>query len=471
MKGSIAGILLLIFTFCSYGQSKIVLINKRQSWQNMGFSFWQKNSARPVIYPDIIRSPQFDKRKFYFEIPTDVPVFVNFSAAFKMQLVCLFPGDTLEFSDSKNDTLPFTFSGTRPVCELMLYSSLEKKGLGLLNNNYGIKITPNLNFNYILEQTRKRYDERLGVLMSEAKERKISQEGLELISMALAYQHFSELLFPFDSQAGIEVVGESIKYIPLEYKNILRELEPRFHLDSLLFMLDYKRFCKRYARFLFFEQHEPFQVNIQSELEFYKNSFEGDKRELMLFDELMAEYERAGSTARIRDYIDFIKTPSLRAILVSVQAPEKFVEHEIKLREAIVESSSGDRVSISEILERHKGKIVYLDFWATWCAPCLLEMPASAKLREEFRDQKVEFIYLSIDDDREKWKRKIQVLPVGAGAIHYRFVDSELFLKDIKLNGIPRYILLDSLGQVLSSDAPRPGSKEIRELLFTSLKK
>jgi thiol-disulfide isomerase/thioredoxin len=78
-----------------------------------------------------------------------------------------------------------------------------------------------------------------------------------------------------------------------------------------------------------------------------------------------------------------------------------------------------DRDGNVHSLEEFKGKVIFLNFWATWCPPCVAEMPSINKLHEEMGDD-VAFVLLSFDDDFEKAKafdkRKGYDLPIYAPA-------------------------------------------------------
>tara|TARA_R110000782_G_scaffold156924_1_gene249109 strand:- start:1 stop:633 length:633 start_codon:yes stop_codon:yes gene_type:complete len=78
-----------------------------------------------------------------------------------------------------------------------------------------------------------------------------------------------------------------------------------------------------------------------------------------------------------------------------------------------------DRDGKTRSLEEFKGKVIFLNFWATWCPPCVAEMPSIDKLHEEMGDD-IAFVMVSFDDDFEKAKafdkRKGYGLPIYAPA-------------------------------------------------------
>jgi peroxiredoxin len=65
---------------------------------------------------------------------------------------------------------------------------------------------------------------------------------------------------------------------------------------------------------------------------------------------------------------------------------------------------NGKSVALSD----YKGKVVLLDFWATWCAPCLHQIPSHQKLQKQFKNQEVVFLYISMDKNKNAWRQFVQ---------------------------------------------------------------
>lgn len=113
-----------------------------------------------------------------------------------------------------------------------------------------------------------------------------------------------------------------------------------------------------------------------------------------------------------------------------------------------------------------KGKAVYIDVWATWCAPCKAEIPALKKLVEKYKDDKrIEFISVSIDAKRKTWEQF-----VGAEIQQWKqlIVDNDLnsdLCKKYKITSIPRFMLFDKEGKIVSVTAAFPSDETLVEII------
>lgn len=119
--------------------------------------------------------------------------------------------------------------------------------------------------------------------------------------------------------------------------------------------------------------------------------------------------------------------------------------------------------TFQSILDQYKGKVVYLDFWASWCSPCKKEMPYSEKLQETFKGKDVVFLYISVDRNGQSWQNSMKQLNLKGE--HYRAnatVHQELNAK-FKVSSIPRYVLIDKTGKVNNANALRPSNPAVVE--------
>ena len=123
-------------------------------------------------------------------------------------------------------------------------------------------------------------------------------------------------------------------------------------------------------------------------------------------------------------------------------------------------------------LDDLKGKYVYIDVWATWCAPCMGEIPYLKKLEENYHDKNIAFVSISVDNARayNKWKQMVADKELKG---YQLFADKSWqsdFVQAYRIVGIPTFILIDPKGNIVSASAMRPSNPDLR-VLFDSLLK
>jgi thiol-disulfide isomerase/thioredoxin len=169
----------------------------------------------------------------------------------------------------------------------------------------------------------------------------------------------------------------------------------------------------------------------------------------------------------------------------TIQSVVRYFNSKLALREAFPKGSpspifenyenyKGGTTSLSDL----KGKYVYVDVWATWCGPCKREIPSLKKLETQYEDKNIVFVSISIDDARrsgtlekahEAWKNMVKDKALQGVQLFSDKAWQSDFVRAYKIDGIPRFILIDPDGNVVTADAPRPSNPELIEL-FNELK-
>ncbi len=139
------------------------------------------------------------------------------------------------------------------------------------------------------------------------------------------------------------------------------------------------------------------------------------------------------------------------------------------------ENFKGGTTSLADL----KGKYVYVDIWATWCAPCKAEIPFLKELEVEMHDKNIAFVSMSIDDDRSHkgsweqantdWKAMVADKQLSGIQIMAPKGWQSQFVQDYLIKGIPRFILIDPSGNVVDPNAPRPSDPELRTMFAALL--
>jgi thiol-disulfide isomerase/thioredoxin len=124
----------------------------------------------------------------------------------------------------------------------------------------------------------------------------------------------------------------------------------------------------------------------------------------------------------------------------------------------IILDKESNNLVFDSILTKYKGKVIYIDLWASWCAPCIAEMPKSRELRDKYAKKEVVFIFLSIDNNFKSWLNSQHRLLANEWVLSFLLADpkNSRITKLIKLNSVPRYLIYDKKGKLIDPNAPTP---------------
>lgn len=112
-----------------------------------------------------------------------------------------------------------------------------------------------------------------------------------------------------------------------------------------------------------------------------------------------------------------------------------------------------------------RGKVLYVDVWATWCGPCIREIPYLEKKQEQYRQRDVVFISISVDEEKGPWEYMVKDKKLKGQQWYAPGAWQSSLAQDYRITGIPRFIIIDREGHIFNAYAPRPSFDEFDQVM------
>jgi len=386
-----------------------------------------------------------------YKIQSREPIVILFSRGdFGGSPVLLEPGDSCIV---RNQGRAFFFQGNKPHDQLNFMLTIEKK-TGLFKPNFP-PFNANLKVMMALEDYMQRMDSARILLDEVLSSASVSQASKNIVVELMRYKVLGGLLFPFYRRPD----GYDFNSLPKDYFELLQSrLQSPFN-DSLLFLNYYKVFLWNYCKYLTFNNLRT-SAEFSSMFENARTKFTGSSRDYIMFY-VLKHYLKAGerNEAIVEVFFRECKTEMYKTYIRN-EILEKLQGKALSdLGSTKLTDQSGNLVTWSSIMNASRGKMVYVDCWASWCTPCIAEFPHLQKAAAGVSKDSVEFIMISIDIDFNKWTAALKKYELQSTTSKHFLLDPQSPLaKRLGLPPIPRYMLFDREGNVSFWEAPRPSS-------------
>ena len=269
-------------------------------------------------------------------------------------------------------------------------------------------------------------------------------------------------------------------YYEYLHKGELAVLSPEFDTylaetslndEELMDLPTYLQFLEAYLRTEFSEFSKPeikdeYKSHITFELSIIEKNIESKKlKSILAYNTVNQQVKYDG----IKDYDlywdSFVKLCDNETFINQIKEKLKdweYLKKGMPAKDFTYESIDGEKISLSSF----KGKWVYIDIWATWCNPCVGEIPKLKELEEKFHGKNIVFMSISVDRTQEPWKKMVAENEMKGVQL---WAGQDPIIKDFyRVNGIPRFMIIDPKTNIyeVSADRPTMGVETILEKLL-----
>lgn len=384
-----------------------------------------------------IRIPVNDDGTFDLVVPLEKPTYFQVGR----NTLYLTPGDDMEVNLGTSQPQSW-FKGQGADVNTYLKGRLFPKAGSFLEAGRNVKGS--------FEETKKYIDDRAAQREKELKALpNASKEFVELEMMRIkadvansymAYLWYSDLLKDCKTREEGEKVANEFNKSIREYINpLLKEISAKDKYLEVAVVRDVLLSCYEMDASIF---NFPKSQRLKELNDAYVTGERMDEEMTKaLYDELYA----FGSKLKNADF--------KQAFLGRLEKRAKLMEGRPAI-DFVVVNMDGKKGKLSD----YKGKVLFVDFWATWCMPCLGEMPYFNELSKQFPN--IQFVGISLDDNTEVWLNKLKG-DADHGKVLELFSTDPLVRTGWDITGIPRFLLIDKDFNIISASAPRPSEKDV----------
>jgi thiol-disulfide isomerase/thioredoxin len=189
----------------------------------------------------------------------------------------------------------------------------------------------------------------------------------------------------------------------------------------------------------------------------------------VLYDNLHPDVKQSSvAMVALKDIYPIVDDPQFRAANPLMDpATEAAVAKMKSVHELSLPDTSGKLVSLAAF----RGKYLFLDFWASWCKPCIEEIPSLHRLMDIYRGDNIQFLSVSLDHDSIAWKKAIAVNKYEGLHVYDKKAYKSVVAIFNRALWVPWYVLIDPEGKAIDYGTPFPSNPELKRLLDEILKK